>query len=453
MKTINVQEIIDQARFNGFHKLLVFWCFIMIVFDVYDLVVFGVVLPVLMEEWNLTPVQAGALGSYALFGMMFGAFIFGALSDRIGRKICIVICMLTFTIFSFLVAFSTGPASFGIMRFVAGFGIGGLMPNAVALMTEYAPKKIRSLLTTLMFSGYAVGGILAACLGIWLIPDYGWKSLFYIGTLPILLIPLIIKSIPESIGFLVIKNKKDEVQKVLKKIEPNFIPHSDDQYYIPGKTAKVNIGQLFSNGRLISTLMFWITFFMCLLMVYGLNSWLPKLMTKAGYPLGSSLSFLLALNFGAMIGAIGGGWLGDKFHLRKVLIIFLSIAAVSLFLLGFKGSTIALYVLIAIAGATTIGTQILLYTYVAQFYPMDARSTGIGWASGVGRVGGIVGPLLGGYLISMNLPFQYNFLVFAIPGAIGALAICFVSLKYAFKNSVQSNEHPNLQTQPVHPNT
>lgn len=429
MNSINLQQIIDQAKFNGFHLLLVFYCFLIIVFDVYDLVVFGVVLPVLMEEWNLSPVEAGMLGSYALFGMMFGAIFFGSLSDRIGRKKCIILCMLLFSTFSFLVTFSSGPTSFGIMRFIAGLGIGGLMPNAVALITEYAPQKNKSFLSTLMFSGYGVGGILAAILGVWLLPLYGWKIMFYIGTAPILAIPLIIKYVPESIGFLYQKNKKIEVLKVIQRIDASVELNASDSFVMPGKSDNVSIGQLFKNGRLVSTLMFWISFFMCLLMVYGLNSWLPKLMFKAGYPLGSSLMFLFALNLGGMIGAIVGGKLGDKFHLKRVLIIFLSIASISLFLLGFKGNSVSLYLLIAIAGATTIGTQILLYTYVAQYYPMDIRSTGIGWVSGVGRLGGIVGPLVGGILLGMDLPFQYNFLVFAIPGAIGAIAICFVSVK------------------------
>lgn len=449
MAKINVQNIVDEAKLNGFHKSLVFWCFLLIVFDVYDLVVFGVVLPVLMEEWKLSPVEAGALGSYALFGMMFGAILFGSLSNRIGYKRCIVICMLTFTSLSFLITFSKGPTSFGIMRFIAGLGIGGLMPNAVALMTEYAPKGVRSLLTTLMSTGYAFGGILAASLGIWLLPDYGWRTLFYVGALPIFLIPFLLKSIPESISFLVFKNKQRQIKLMLKKIDANFISHVNDHYYIPEKVSNLSISKLFVAGRLVSTLIFWMTTFMCLLMVYGLNSWLPKLMTQAGYPLGSSISFLLALNIGAIAGAIFGGWLADKYHLRKLLILFFSIATISLFLLSFKGNTMTLYLLISIAGATTIGTQILLFIYVAQFYPTDVRSIGVGWASGVGRVGGIVGPLLGGYLVSMSLPVEYNFLVFAVPGAIGAVAICFVSLKYAYKpdneahGSINSFHSPN----------
>lgn len=447
MRTINIQQVIDDARFGSFHWKVLFWCFLIIIFDVYDLVIYGVVLPILMKEWNLTPMEAGTLGSYALFGMMFGALIFGPLADKIGRKKSIIICLVLFSVFTLVSTLAVEPFQFGLSRFIAGLGIGGLMPNAVALITEYAPKKMRSLLTTIMFSGYAVGGMLSAGLGMLLLPSFGWQSVFYVGAIPLVLLPIILKYLPDSLGFLVRSGKNEEASKIVSKIDPNAIAANEKvTFETPEKVPGASLVQLFKNKRGISTVMFWIAFFMCLLMVYGLNSWLPKLMNQAGYPLGSSLSFLLALNVGAMIGAIGGGWLGDKFHLRKVLIIFLSLAAISLSLLGFKSNTFVLYILIGMAGATTIGTQILLYAYVAQFYPMDIRSTGIGWASGVGRLGGMAGPILGGALLSMGLPFEANFMIFAIPGAIGALAICFVSLKYAYVNKVTSQVE--LQTEP-----
>lgn len=442
MQKTNIQSIIDNAKFNSFHWNILFWCFLIIIFDVYDLVIYGVVLPVLMEKWGLTPVEAGTLGSYALFGMMFGAISFGLLADRIGRKKSIVICLILFSVFTFLNTISVTPTQFGIFRFVAGLGIGGLMPNAVALMTEYAPKKIRSLLTTIMFSGYGLGGMLSAGLGIALIPNFGWQSVFYVGTLPLLLLPLLYKFLPDSVGFLVRAGKKEDVAKILTKIEPSYTLTANEEYFIAEKPKGASLAQLFKNGRTVSTVMFWVAFFVCLLMVYGLGSWLPKLMIGAGYPLGSSLTFLLVLNFGIMIGAIVGGWLGDKFHLRKVIITYFSIAVAALCLLGFKSEPLVLYILIAIAGATTSGTQILLYAYVAQFYPMDSRSTGIGWASGVGRIGGILGPILGGVLLSMELPIQANFAVFAIPGAIGALAICFVSLKSAYVAPLVTEAEP-----------
>ena len=452
MQKIDIHNLIDNAKFTRFHWTVLFWCALIIIFDGYDLVIYGVVLPLLMDKWHLTPIEAGTLGSYALFGMMFGALIFGTLSDKIGRKKAIITCIIIFSGFTFLNGFVETPLQFGICRFFAGLGIGGVMPNAVALMTEYSPKKIRSTLVTLMFSGYSVGGMLSAGLGIVLIPNFGWQSVFYVGIIPIILLPLIIRFLPDSVGFLVKQNRISEAKEILSKIEPTYIPKEKDVLEIGGeKTTGVSVAQLFKKNRTVSTIMFWIAFFTCLLMVYGLNSWLPKLMTKAGYELGSSLTFLLVLNFGAMIGAIGGGWLGDKYNLKTVLISFFAVAAISLSLLGFKSSTFVLYILIAIAGATTIGTQILCYAYVAQFYPINIRSSGIGWASGVGRTGAILGPILGGTLLSLELPFEFNFVAFAVPGAIGALAVCFINVKHSHEKKAEFEKQKFQQLDAIVP--
>jgi AAHS family benzoate transporter-like MFS transporter len=174
--------------------------------------------------------------------------------------------------------------------------------------------------------------------------------------------------------------------------------------------------------------MFWVAFFMCLLMVYALGSWLPKLMLKAGYSLGASMIFLFALNIGGMLGAISGGVLADKFRVKPVLITMFIAGAIALTLLGYKSSPIALYGLIAVAGAATIGAQILQQAMVAQFYPAAARATGLGWALGIGRIGAIAGPVLLGHLLTLALPLQMNFVVVAIPGLIAALAISLVKL-------------------------
>lgn len=427
MRKIDINQLIDDARFNAFHWRVLFWCALIIIFDGYDLVIYGVVLPVLMKEWGLTPLQAGALGSYALFGMMFGALIFGSLSDRLGRKPVIAICVVLFSGFTVLNGFARDPLEFGICRFIAGLGIGGVMPNVVALMSEYAPKKIRSTLVAIMFSGYSVGGMLSAGLGIVLLPSFGWQSVFYVAIVPLLLLPLILRFLPESVGFMVRKGREDEARHVLQRIEPTYVPQAGDSFVAGAlKAAGAPVVQLFREGRALSTLMLWVAFFCCLLMVYALNSWLPKLMVSAGYGLGSSLTFLLVLNFGAIFGAVGGGWIGDRFKLQKVLVAFFIVAAISISLLGFNSPTVVLYGLIAIAGATTIGTQILAYACVAQFYPMAIRSTGLGWASGIGRTGAIVGPLLGGALVGIQLPLHLNFMAFAVPGAVAALAMCFV---------------------------
>ena len=197
------------------------------------------------------------------------------------------------------------------------------------------------------------------------------------------------------------------------------------------KGAGVPLFDLFKQGRTVGTFLIWLSFFCCLLMVYALGSWLPKLMANAGYSLGSSLSFLLMLNFGGVVGAIAGGWLGDRFSLPKVVLAFFALGTASIGLLGFNSPMFVLYLLIAIAGATTIGTQILLYAHTAQFYPLAIRSTGLGWASGIGRTGAIVGPLLGGGLLAAALPLKMNFLVFAVPGLIAAVAMGFFILWYS----------------------
>lgn len=424
MRTLDVQAIIDNARFTPFHWMVMAWCGLLLIFDGYDLFIYGVVLPVIMKEWGLTPLQAGALGSYALFGMMFGALAFGSLADRIGRKKGIALCFALFSGATILNGFASSPGEFGIYRFIAGLGCGGLMPNAVALMNEYAPKRLRSTLVAIMFSGYSLGGMLSAGVGIYLLPRFGWESMFFAAALPLLLLPVILYYLPESIGFLVRQGRVKDARALLKRLDPDCGVQADDVLQVVERKAKgASVAALFREGLAVRTLALWLAFFCCLLMVYALSSWLPKLMANAGYSLGSSLSFLLALNFGGMAGAIFGGWLGDRYNLVKVKVAFFLAAALSISLLGVNSPMPVLYGLIFIAGATTIGTQILLYAGAAQLYGLSVRSTGLGWASGIGRNGAIVGPLLGGALMGINLPLQLNFIAFAIPGAIAALAM------------------------------
>jgi AAHS family benzoate transporter-like MFS transporter len=389
MRQIDVHRLSDEAKFNGFHRLVLFWCALIIVFDGYDLAVAGIALPLIMKEMGVDPTQAGFMVSSALFGMMFGAIFLGTIADKIGRNWAIAICIGLFSVFTAAAGFTHEPVTFSAMRFLAGLGIGGVMPNVVAQMTEYSPRRIRTTMTTLMFSGYSVGGMLAALLGKGLIETYGWSSVFIAAGLPVLLIPFILKSMPESMPFLIKQNRLDELKKIVTRMEPSYVPHAGDRFALPNedRADSAPIRHLFHEGRGFSTVMFWIAFFMCLFMVYALSSWLTKLMANAGYSLGSALTFVLVLNFGAIFGAVGGGWLADRFHIKYVLVGMYALAAVSITLLGYPVSTEVLFLLVGLAGASTIGTQIVTYAYVGQFYPMAVRSTGIGWASGVGRSG------------------------------------------------------------------
>ncbi|ENV37133.1 hypothetical protein F959_01941 [Acinetobacter venetianus RAG-1 = CIP 110063] len=438
MTTVNVNAVIDQAKFTPFHWTILLWCLLIIIFDGYDLVIYGVVLPLLMQEWSLTSVQAGMLASTALCGMMFGAMLFGALADKIGRKNVILICVTFFSGFTFLGAFASSPFEFGILRFLAGLGIGGVMPNLVALTSEYAPKRIRSTLVGTMFSGYAIGGILSALIGSYLVESQGWQIMFLIAGIPLLLLPVIWKFLPESLTFLVKTGKTEQAHRIIQKISPEQTITSSTRLTLNDDNVPTgsSVRGLFQQGRAFNTLMFWVLFFMCLLMVYALSSWLPKLMLVAGYSLGKSILFLLALNVGAMIGSIGGGILSDKFHLKPVIMGMLMAGVVALVGLGFNSPAYVLYGLVTVAGAATIGTSILLYSYVAQFYPLSVRSTGIGCASGVGRIGAIVGPILTGMLLTLNLPHTMNFVMIAIPAMIAIFAI--LSLK---RHKFDEEEH------------
>ena len=431
MNTVNVNEVIDKAKFTPFHFKVVFWCLIIILFDGYDLAINGVTLPLLMQDWGLSAVQAGMLASTALAGMMFGAMMFGTLADKIGRKKVIMICVLLFSGFTFAGGFASNPTEFGVLRFLAGLGIGGVMPNLVALTSEYAPARLRATLVTTMFSGYAVGGVMAALLGAWFTPDFGWQIMFFIAGVPLLLLPLIWKFLPESLTFLVKAQKHDNARQIMQRLDDQLSLNAQTQLVLSEiKIAEpAFVSSLFKQGRTANTLLFWLAFFMCLLTLYALGSWLPKLMMAAGYSLGNSLMFLLAMNIGAVIGTVGGGILADKFHLKPVIITLCLSGAVALSLLGFKSPQPVIYFLVAVAGASAIGGQILLYSYIAQYYPLTVRSTGIGWASAVGRSGAIVGPILIGMLLGMELPHQLNFMAVGLPVVIVAIAVSLIVRK------------------------
>lgn len=429
MRHIDVHKLADAATFNRFHAGVLAWCAIIIICDGYDLAVAGIALPSIMSQMGVTAQSAGFMVSSALFGMMCGAISLGMVADRIGRRPAIAICLALFSVFTAGAGMTNDPYSFSIMRFLAGLGIGGVMPVVVAHMTEYSPRRIRATMVTLMFSGYSVGGMLAAFLGKGTIETYGWQSVFLAAGLPVIFIPFLLKGLPESMAFLIRRGRLDEVKRIVGQMDPTYREQPGDRFTLAAvdQVQGSSVGKLFQNGRGFSTVMFWTAFFMCLFMAYALSSWLAKLMASAGYSLGSALTFVFVLNLGAVIGAIGGGWCADRFSIKRVIVCMYVLAAVSISLLGYKMPTPVLFLLVGLAGASTIGTQIVTYAYAGQFYPMAMRSTGIGWASGVGRSGAILAPIVIGTLVGMALPLQLNFHVIAVPAVIAAIAVSLIS--------------------------
>lgn len=429
MPSINIQHLLDESRFNRFHAMILFWCFLILVIDGYDLAVVGAALPLIMDEMGVTATTAGFMASSALFGMMLGAMFFGALADKLGRPKMLVLCIAMFSVFTAAAGLTHDPVTFSVTRFIAGLGIGGVLPIAAAQMGEFSPAAMRSRLVALVFAGYAVGGVLVAIVGKQLIAGYGWQSVFFVAILPLLLIPFILKTMPESVPLLIKQGRTDELRRIALRIAPGQPVPLDAQFVISAADRQSNapVLELFQGGRGVSTVMIWIAFFFGLFMVYALSSWLTKLLAIAGYSLGSALTFVLVFNAGAILGAIGGAWLGDRYNIKHVLVGLYALGAVSLTAMGFVQSSAVLFVMVFIVGASTLGTQLVAYAYAAAFYPAAIRSTGVGFASGVGRAGGIVAPIIIGVIVGLQLPLEQNFMAIGLAGFLGMLAVVLIN--------------------------
>jgi AAHS family benzoate transporter-like MFS transporter len=383
-------------------------CFATIVFDGYDLIVYGSTIPALLdyEPWGLTPQRVGNIGSLALAGMLVGALASGATTDRFGRRRVLLGCLIFFSLAMGVCAFAPTVEVFAAGRFFAGIGIGGVMPTAVALTVEWAPPGQGHRYNAVMFSGYSVGGVIAALLAVWFLSDLGFRPLFALGMLPLVtVVPLAWRFLPES-------------------------QHFRTRGAAPGRpTPGASARALFAPPKLAASILFPAASFCGLLLVYGLNTWLPKIMQKAGYPLTSSLAFLVMLNVGAVIGAVSGSAVADRLGAKFVTAGGFVVAAVAVLLMSQGLSVGTLYVVVAAAGLGSVGTQILLNGYVASYYDADHRASALGWTLGVGRLGAILGPTVGGWLLASSLGVDWNFYAFALAAVTGTvLVLCIPSV-------------------------
>ena len=398
--------------------------------DGFDLVVLGAVTPALLEyeAWGLTAPQIGAITSYGLIGMMIGALGIGTLADVIGRRACIIASVISFSVFTALLAFAPSPEVFGVLRFLAGLGLGGLIPTAATLVSEYAPARRGSSSITFMMTGYHVGGVLTALLAIPILPLVGWRPMFVVSALPALfVVALMLKNLPESTSFLVARGRRNEAEDLAGRHGGSLRPEEVREVRAEERTSEGSglgaVKTLFSGGYVLGTLAFSVASFMGLLLVYGLNQWLPTIMRDAGYALGAALAFLLVLNLGAVAGLLLAGPAADRYGSKTACAGWFVLAAVFLFLLSVQMPLVLTYLAVFATGFFVFSAQVLLYAYVSRHYPTSGRGTALGWAAGIGRIGAICGPLLGGLLLGAGLAVPWGFYAFAIVGSLGAVFI------------------------------
>ncbi|MFC0247053.1 MFS transporter [Citricoccus parietis] len=392
--------------------LAVVVCWLLVVFDGYDLIVFGTVQTSLLEDtgWGLDNASLGLMGSMAFVGMMIGALLAGRMADSWGRRRTILACAVTFSIFTILCAFAPSAWVFGVFRLLAGIGLGGLVPSANAMVAELVPERWRSSIATLMMSGVPIGGSLAALIGIPLIPSLGWQSMFLVAVLAlVIVVPMGLAYLPETLP-----------SEAADRERPGASPAT-------GGAAKAGgFSLLLRDPFLLASIMFALATLATLFAWYGLGTWLPRAMEAQGYDLGSALTFSLSLNVGAVLGSIVTAWAGDRFGAVRSGVIAAALAGVALLGLLLSPPVWLVYVILMVAGVGTHGTQCLIIAAVANHYPGHLRGTALGWALGVGRLGAVTAPLVAGFLLNGGFGAGSIFVAFGVAALVAAVLLVVI---------------------------
>lgn len=387
-------------------------CWVAVALDGFDLVVLGAVIPTLAAEGALgfTNQSLTLASTLGLAGVGVGAVAVGPLTDRFGRRVTLLTCIASFSVFTLLVAVAPSVFWFTTLRVLAGVGLGACLPTALAYMSEHAaPGRGGSAMTRLM-TGYHVGAVLTALLGLLLIGRLGWESMFVVGGLAgLAVLPLMWWKLPESEAYLRAKEAARDGSGAGASVAP-----SRPADVVKGRYLAVSLG-------------LWTASFMGLLLVYGLNTWLPSIMGAAGYSIQSGVALLLTLNVGAVIGLLVAGAISDSRGNKPTVLVWFGIAAVALALLSIRiESTAVVYVAVLMAGVFVFSSQVLVYAFVGHLYPPEIRGTALGMAAGVGRVGAIVGPFLGGALVSLGVAYPWGFYAFALAAVLAVAALATV---------------------------
>jgi MFS transporter, putative metabolite:H+ symporter len=416
---MKLSERLDSLPLSRFHWNMVAASGLGWLFDALDSGLVSFVLAVLAKEWLLTPTQVGRIGSMGLVGMFAGAVLVGLLADRFGRKILFQTTLIVFSVATGLCGLTSTYGALLAMRFLVGFGLGGELPVASTLVTEFAPKAHRGKMVVILESFWAFGWALAAIVAFVFIPRFGWRMAFFLGSLPALYVLYLRRFVPESPRFLEASGRFDEAVQVVRRVEaacgqaPAALEPSQER-----PSQKPGMKALWSAGMARRTSMLWLLWFSMIYSYYGIFIWLPSLLVASGFSMVKSFSYVLVMTAAQVPGYFSAAWLVDRWGRKPTLVAYLAGCVVSSFVFGKVASPAGVIFWGCLISFFNLGAWGVVYTYTPESYPTALRGTGSGWASGVGRVGGIIAPLVVGWILSrwpgrQDLVFaQFAFVVF-----------------------------------------
>ncbi|MFK0092327.1 MFS transporter [Pseudomonas sp. NPDC090592] len=428
MPIVNIREWIDSRPMTRYQWGILFLCFCIVTLDGFDAAIMGFIAPAILQEWGISKTAFGPIMAAAMVGLAVGALVSGPWSDKIGRRRVLLASVITFGTFSLLSGFAQTPTQLAVLRFLTGLGLGAAMPNCTTLLSEFIPARLRGSLVTLMFMGFGLGSAMGGFVSAWMLPHWGWTSLLILGgVLPLLMLPLLWRGLPESVEFMVSKGLPSaRIAKALRPLGGQF----DDacQFAInggsPAEQAQGRIAGLFGPSYRRITLSLWATYFMGLLVIYLLTGWLPTLIKDAGLPIERAAIITALFQVGGLAGILLVGYTMDRVSARKVIATAYAGGAVCVFAIGLLAVDSSLLgVLVLLAGFCINGAQTGLNAYAPGLYPTAFRATGVSWMLGMGRFGGIAGSMMGGALLSLGMPMNLIFAVLGIPAILAALSL------------------------------
>lgn len=424
--TIDVRALINDRPIGLYQKLVVFLGFFIIVMDGFDVAIMGFIAPALKQQWGVSNQALGPVLSAALIGLALGALVAGPLADRFGRKTVLLCSVSFFGLCTLMTSTSTDIAHLVLFRFLAGFGMGSVMPNVGTLVSEYAPDRNRSFLVTVVFCGFTAGAAGGGFLAAWMIPNFGWHSVLVLGgVLPLLMTPVIYFKLPESVRFLVTKRAPAEkIRKIIDKLAPG-VANAQTSFVMPSvPVSQSAIKTVLSKQYKFGSLMLWLTYFTALFVIYLLGSWLPTLIKESGYTIREAALVTALFQLGGTVGSLFFGWCMDRLNPHKVLAAAYLVGAVLLYALGLSAHQFVLVALLAfVIGVCFNGANTGMNALSASYYPTEARATGSSWMHGVGRWGAILSAFAGGQMLAMGWSFTNVFTALAVPAIVAGLAV------------------------------